>query len=491
MISKDLLVESENYVKLAGLLKVPDALYKEVSEWAVSTYCVKLQEIYNKFLYEAIRRTDIAKSLEKIKSSKVYEFLLLDMTTSFDDYDFNKLVGIGGNHVSLTISHFDRNETDKTRLAGLYEWMNNPAALDFFIHKHKDNTYNYRLSLHHKTENEGKIEFNSGTLLNVSKEFIIENLKENASNINTILDDFRNFDYEFYDDRYINKLKIFANELKKYITDKSGTYKEISDIGELDKLIQYYFSKEEIAQFELTKQIDLQCLFLTSKEKAESYYDKEPFAGLWQSSKNRLIVVKELPDINELSYYDQNTLTKDLDSIKQIVRHELQHFMQTYIFKIKNLKENGGLPSKKIRNKDYDPSGYTPKEEGRLQHSLRDIEFYTDLTDAVDEFKYIVNKFPIRLKKKLFQFVVGNYSYDNFTTDIFKEMQINNPRSYGTRSEFDISKDSLVKDYLSLINANFYKIESIRGFFQSLKTHQPLKYKKAVTEFYKEVKDLL
>jgi hypothetical protein len=150
--------------------------------------------------------------------------------------------------------------------------------------------------------------------------------------------------------------------------------------------------------------------------------------------------------VNVPDYYSADTL-RDLE---RTVRHELRHFAQSYLAhmtgdfdKVKPLV-NGrplrhpqpGFPSKKIMTPDiqqtFDPDRYErgqmPKEmaEGlryiRQQglvpsemHSLDDAEFYTNLADAVGDFKYLLSKYPewdSAEKRRAFDSFVGTVRDD-------------------------------------------------------------------------------
>jgi hypothetical protein len=138
----------------------------------------------------------------------------------------------------------------------------------------------------------------------------------------------------------------------------------------------------------------------------------------------------------------------NINDIKNKIHHELTHYLQ-YLNQF-------GLPSNKIRNNKkekssllYNPSGYlihptNPKRdilfknEPRLEHSLRDIEFYPMIQS-------IANKFLDENKNKSYEEIIEN-----------------------------------IKNYVN--NSKFFK---------TLKEKNIGKWKKAVKEFYKAVKDKL
>ena len=73
------------------------------------------------------------------------------------------------------------------------------------------------------------------------------------------------------------------------------------------------------------------------------------------------------------------------------------------------MKEDAGLPSKNIRDPDYEVSGYPrgrPSGHGRRKHEMREVEFYTDLTETVQEFIRDLNRIPRpQWRERMEQFV--------------------------------------------------------------------------------------
>jgi hypothetical protein len=106
-----------------------------------------------------------------------------------------------------------------------------------------------------------------------------------------------------------------------------------------------------------------------------------------------------------------------LSELASILRHEMQHFAQSYLAYTFGRIDPVGLPSRSIQTPEYKqwmspthPS-HSPddprvkelyrklKEEGiRPQqvnfHDLDDVEFYTELVDAIDEFKRLWDQAP-------------------------------------------------------------------------------------------------
>jgi hypothetical protein len=196
----------------------------------------------------------------------------------------------------------------------------------------------------------------------------------------------------------------------------------------------------------------------------------------WQAGQRKIVI--EIP-------YDSRPDT--LTDLASTLRHEMQHFSQSYLAYTLDRFEGPGLPSRDIRNPEYkqwmSPShpSYRPeepdtkklyqklKEEGispeRVNfHDLDDIEFYTELVDAIDEFKKLLSyapKGPLNTAVKLF-------------TGVIPVPNVND------------------KDWHEQMNAlggyEFAKLFTRPNkAFMAWKTHSPGKYKKALKEFVSAV----
>jgi|694.fasta_scaffold104051_5 hypothetical protein len=140
--------------------------------------------------------------------------------------------------------------------------------------------------------------------------------------------------------------------------------------------------------------------------------------------------------------------------IESVVAHELEHFAQDLLKGV-----SGGLPSRKIRDKRFDKYGYpeegtvVPREElgydGRKKYFLQDTEFYPWIRSEV-------------------------MAFERFARGLGDEERERARRSWVDPKESDILRakaDTLGED------------ES--KFFSVLKDKEPLKWQKAVKEFWK------
>ncbi len=168
--------------------------------------------------------------------------------------------------------------------------------------------------------------------------------------------------------------------------------------------------------------------------------------GSWENGKRTLSVYVKLPK-NETDYPIVKVLQKE---IWTIVVHEMTHFAQdllTEVVRGNNQIMNGvedafGQPSKKIRTPEYSQhQGF----EGLVNenHQLDDIEFYTNLRDAISDIMGRLDTYPSEDKVIYFKALTAQRQSKALTPP--------NP------------------------------------FFETLKREAPLKWKKAVGEAYKLV----
>jgi hypothetical protein len=230
----------------------------------------------------------------------------------------------------------------------------------------------------------------------------------------------------------------------------------------------------EINDFKLT--LNLKMRFMHGDQKAFMNFDKKKMLSN--------IFIELLSKV--LTTQQFNT---DLAWLNESIKHEITHVSQYLFQHIKNLNETGGLSKKenirKRKNKKYDQSGYLltseeneseeseegdeedgyddyafnnaeydePEDEDKLSHELIDVEFYPNLHNEVAVFKRNIEKLPKELHNLYFKYHVA----------------------------FPISDEEFEK-------LNKYKIEET-DLFQRLHNGNLGKWKKAVKEFYKAVKD--
>ncbi|HVI40057.1 MAG TPA: hypothetical protein VM577_05305 [Anaerovoracaceae bacterium] len=179
---------------------------------------------------------------------------------------------------------------------------------------------------------------------------------------------------------------------------------------------------------------------LTSKPKNITDDDWD---ALWLPDKKE-IYLSGVTNITNVKQFNNS-----IQRIQDLVRHEVQHLGQWALKDIKNLSVDVGVPGQKIRSKMVDVHGVplfpsAGDQEKRIEHTRRDVEFYTNLKDSINNFsRAVVNeKDPMAFAK---YWVGEDPSYQSNTT----------PQP----------------DY----------------FFTSLKNTEPAKWRKAVFELFKIV----
>jgi len=123
--------------------------------------------------------------------------------------------------------------------------------------------------------------------------------------------------------------------------------------------------------------------------------------GQWDPSKRELQI-----DVNLNSVFTPEQLQARMREVHRVARHELQHVVQTYVtlgLKKQNpdkFQDRAGLPSAAIRTPGVDPDGLslspgkTPSNRKQIPHHQRDIEFYSNLSDDIDELEKWLRLIP-------------------------------------------------------------------------------------------------
>ena len=169
-----------------------------------------------------------------------------------------------------------------------------------------------------------------------------------------------------------------------------------------------------------------------------------------------------------------------MKDIKDTLRHELQHAVQVYLQKSKNLNEVGGLPSKKIRSPEYDYYGIPIAKKNtsvpRAEHAERDIEFYTNLSDAIEEWNRILSQIPKFTWKIALDYMLNITDYLNTKILLIRSYHENNYKI----NKFDLNRTS--EAILSEIKDSYTKM-----FFDIKTKKSPPKFHKAIKELTRSV----
>ncbi len=294
--------------------------------------------------------------------------------------------------------------------------------------------------------------------------------------------------------------------LSVYFTRMCNSYflPKLKDLGPLQNkqknIFSWKFSNSDVIRKEL-QEVLLECKrFITKKISSNTtFYIKSPFSdrlysfggvflfedserrkGYWDSEEIKYQNDIEDDDIFKLGYltlwfglggigfpYDARIIEKKANEIKMYVRHELQHMVQT-IIKVEFKQTDDKIQLSQNIRKSKIVSKFDL--EKHLVHAHKDVEFFTDLSDSIDDFKSAIKKIPKQIHKLYFEYWIAKIDIEVFY-DEFKKLNVEH------FSKLQEEEKEIMK----------YNNE----IFQSWKNREPEKYKKAVKEFYKEVQDLL
>jgi hypothetical protein len=249
----------------------------------------------------------------------------------------------------------------------------------------------------------------------------------------------------------IPKAKMLAGILNKrsagVISNPQDFIIDFSDIS--------YFTQQELLELGEEK-ITVEFIFENKIEDAE-----------YLSERNTIYIYKEVDPI-----LSETKILQALDAISKSIRHELQHVVQFYSQFLKGTLI--GEPSRRISTdqEDIDPN--------KIPHTLQNIEFYTILSDVIEELKNAMTKFPKSLHRLLFDTTIGNISYANFLKKAIKIMQKMSPNQ-------NINKEFLEKNYKAELDTLKYNSKELKR----MQNEQSEKYEKFVKELYKGISDYL
>lgn len=173
------------------------------------------------------------------------------------------------------------------------------------------------------------------------------------------------------------------------------------------------------------------------------------------------------------------------------IRHEIQHLGQSLLSDVINragredwhrAEDLAGLPPKRMREKGRTPGGVRPTKEprtlqeledrlvqpfhgDRIEHPLRDAEFYTVLQDEIDKTRRLWKTVPWRYRTWAVDRIVGG-----------PEMRYDRE---GLKRKYDFTEEDVR-------NLRQLYVEP-STFFRALKRSNPSKWRKAVVEFVKVV----
>lgn len=496
--------------KSAGELKIPQKTFEEVFEFIKNCYAVETSEYFKKIIQSENTRHRILNKIEDFNNEfTAISWKIEDLVEAYKNKDFdlchkniNDLIDLL--KIPLNLGKFNLHREDP--LTG--DVGSQTMEPSFFLRLIKLGSGNnvkfnveFSVKLDEKSYFQRGVDDSNNKIIKLDEihyelsfeeicEFFTEQYKSG------IFNDIFNYllhlkTWQVYDTKYFLHLKAVYAFLKKNTGDvKYDQYEKTFTVEAKD--FPY-----DIKKFK-SKNLTFTATFTPDDKKPN--ITNENWAGLWvrqpKESSNiflgKLFVasdcVGDAREIRSISKMQEKFL-----DIKRTVRHELQHFMQNALGVLidENIDDfkSKGLPSSKIRDLSWTPSGYDKSPfmlTERQDHPLRDVEFYTRLSDCIEEFKAVESLYPPRLKNLVIQGYIGQIDRNEFTKTFRKEIEQEIAKDLPEKNKTNTRLiERLCLKYENSIKKVFQLLND--PFFKKLKDHQPLKYRKAVIEFIKAV----
>lgn len=509
--------------KQAGIIKTPPELTKTLVSWAKSVYCSKVLTTINDQINISQYRNEMAKHLADLAESEDYQAL----REAAQNQDFKTILPKQGETFQVRIGRFSKAVDKDTDFEGTYDATGSPDLwITIYAHTGFRGFYNARVKI---------FSDDTGLVKELREDKLIEMLNDSAWLIRDEMsrfDDFR-YAYQTADNNHIKRLTQTRVECLRHIkpnftnpqTFPLPTIPELEDLGYIKPTEPAFAGRKSKQAF------TAEFIFTDTKEgrKKANLLSQEGWRGLYIPS-SMIFIARDAPN----NPYAQG-LVSDLSDIERTAIHELRHMMQTRITQTKRLdyadepeiqinqtlnlsgepkkptnnpisgKPLGstkkrhqrwltkrkdreaylaGLPGRSLREQRHDPYGHTfnnPRigpRAPRQEHSLRDIEFFTDLGDKIAEFKETVSQVPRKLHRAFFHTFTGQSTPSEFNRHSHDVLH----QEMGMR--WGIDMEALQPWTMRTLREGHY-------FFDLLKRTNEPKYRKAVNEFYKEVVGLL
>lgn len=493
-------------VKSAGELKVPSKLLKDVQDFIVGAFCFQLDKKLNAQIQHNENRKNNYIALKKISEDwSVGWDALSDLRWENDLEPLLKWLSDipDGSPGGKRLPEFDRTATDKMGMQGVANSIINPSINIYINHSEDKKTFYLFLYIKH---NGTQFKYGEG---GKSKDEIVEVIKSQIDWMAKIIDQFHDFAYEYdwYLEEKINKIKYIQMLCRKNY--QGMTYLKPTGIITKDfyiKVNDFPYFKNFINPEGKHKEMNVSfsATFLPTRNDAKKILGYDDFQGLWHGRENSKIFLGHMYVMdhdNTLAaenliqtnsrLYNIDELENIIEKLKNTTRHELQHFMQDAIKKIQNLKNQGGVPSAKIRDKKINIHGYPTKnlpeqkDEDRAMHELRDIEFYTRLSDEIIDFNKAKKHLPLALHNLFIRAWINQISKIEFRDQAKKYLQ----EQFQKGNWGGEGRDNwmIASDYTRRMSPAISALDYENQTFIQLKIHQPEKYKKMVKEFIKAV----
>lgn len=188
---------------------------------------------------------------------------------------------------------------------------------------------------------------------------------------------------------------------------------------------------------------------------ARPYEKGQGYTGKYQADINAILIT-----FKDSGSFDHKTVDRRLENMLQTARHEVLHLGQYALKEIFDLDVVGGLPPDPVLTDpdDIEHGGFKGQE-----HPKRDIEFYTRLNDEVGDFMDFMEGYDDGIWKPLMK--------------AWMQVDVDPSKIENGSSQYD--PESLIE------SAQFRGEDS----FGTWKSDEPEKYRKAVKEFTKAVRE--
>lgn len=448
----DAIESKKAFVKEAGVLKAPVHVVQEFASWVQGYFC---QMVADKIEIKSVVKTLIHqqnKKLEQYARSPEFQMVLnknVDGIIQYLKQNGSFLFSIYQNVDNQTFGSkaFGRPKgqiTDENYIKiihlpehDIYESIIG-YQVDYF-HEGDEQDLRYQLSSYFKSDLQ---------LIQPFLEFI--NLNDNVVETNLVIKECNK--YINSESRSKEKTIILNNDDIEYLKDKTDIeFKIYGEIIDDPTQMKEKFSEDWTGLWSPIPQL----------------------GGLLSIYINPTWVGESSQNLNSLNYY--------LQKLYEAVRHETQHAVQSSLMMALQKNEpfyTSGIPFP-IRKKEYKKKKqYFSEQEhngSALQgeeHVARDVEFYTNLNDRIDEFQYKATKYPPEVVKLMLNKCI-KFEKVEFE-DLIPLLKESN------HSEIKRTQIELNESFKYIIN-----------FFKKLSHHSQEKYHKAVREFYKQISPLV
>lgn len=522
VVMNELFRLANRFHRRAGLLKVPEQALKEAEDFIVGKFCSEMADKIATALQHDKNRVKIQPLVKKQLSDwetlwGLVEELKHANPNNPDELRQNadKIVEFVNSisKIGLSISSFDRKTNSQTGMMGNINSKSKCA--NFFILKNDDSTYYFHLYikfdhtdlvLDSSSPPRINIDADQLTPAELRQTIIDKNVTDHMGQLYEPLSELQ-YNFDTLSSSELKNMAVVYGHCKRWADNshKGSTFITVSFMD---------LPGGGSSSFSFVVE-------LVDENGAENVGEGNNWSGLWSERdkyKSMLgTVYVKTPKLNASDMINLSTLNDAITALKKTTRHEVQHFVQTAINRMVEDQtekpfQDGGLPSRKVRDTLLEPNGrikisptsipphldHVPEEREikelklnnlldkndphqRVIHTLRDIEFYTRLSDEIAAFNQMKNKYPLNLQDDLARVrtaLITPMEFNHRLMDAAKKEVSNEEGSYVLR---DLNR------YMGRLPSSGFGSDVGSRFFQDLKEHQPLKWRKAVSEFFKAV----